>query len=73
MDSKTHDALKANKYPTITFHMKSVNSLVSTGDTINGSLNGDVTIAGVTRNITLPFTGHFTGSTIKVIWFQNFN
>ncbi len=66
MDGKAHDALRAKKYPTITFRMKSVSNLVSNGGKINGSLTGDVTIAGVTKNITLPFEGTLSGSTIKV-------
>ncbi|HYW95201.1 MAG TPA: YceI family protein [Bacteroidales bacterium] len=66
MDGKAHDALRSNKYPDISFRMKSVNRLASTGGNISGSLDGDVTIAGVTRNITVPFSGTLSGSTIKV-------
>jgi polyisoprenoid-binding protein YceI len=66
MDSKAHDALKAEKYPTISFNMASVNNLVSSGNTIKGSLSGNVTIAGVTKNITLPFTGTLQGNGIQV-------
>ena len=66
MDGKAHDALKSEKYPTISFRMQAVNDLVSNGGKINGSLSGDVTIAGVSKNISLPFTGTLNGSTIKV-------
>ncbi len=66
MDDKAHEALRSEKYPDITFHMKSVEKLTSSGSTINGSLSGEVTIAGVSKNITLPFTGTLQGNTIKV-------
>ncbi len=66
MNGKAQDALKAEKYPMITFRMESVNSLVSNGGKLTGSLTGDVTIAGVSRNISLPFEGTVAGNTIKV-------
>ncbi len=66
MDNKAHDALRAEKYPTISFRMKSVNQLVSAGGKIKGSLTGDVTIAGVSKNITLPFEGTLMGNSFKV-------
>ena len=40
MDNKAHDALKAEKYPTISFQMKSVNNLVSAGSKIKALLLG---------------------------------
>lgn len=51
MDNKTYDALKAEKHPYITFKMNSVKSITKSGSGWNVKVNGDLTIAGVTKNI----------------------
>lgn len=51
MDNKTYDALKSDKNPNITFQLTNVSQVSSSG-TINAS--GKLTIAGKTRDVTLP-------------------
>jgi len=50
MDNKTYDALKADKHPYITFKMLSVKSMTKSGTGWSVKVNGDLTIAGVTKN-----------------------
>ena len=51
MDNKTHDALKADEHPYITFKMLSVKSMTKSGNGWAVKVNGDLTIAGFTKNI----------------------
>lgn len=52
MDDKTWSALKYKKHPNILFAVKKVLSNTASGSTSTVKINGDLTIAGVTRNIT---------------------
>jgi hypothetical protein len=57
MTNKTLEALKAEKYPEITFKLVSIDKLTSQGGTFSGTANGDISLAGVTRRIAIAFTG----------------
>ena len=57
MDNKTYEAFKDGKYPTISFQLVDVASLQITGDDINVIVNGNLTIAGVTKRISFKTTG----------------
>ena len=57
MDTKTYSAFQADKNPTIIFRSTEVNSLQVNGSDINVSVTGNMTIAGVTRKVTLKSTG----------------
>jgi polyisoprenoid-binding protein YceI len=57
MDNKTYEAFKAPKNPTITFKMLEASSLQVTGNNINVTVTGNLTMAGVTNKITLKTTG----------------
>jgi polyisoprenoid-binding protein YceI len=57
MDTKTYEAFNADKNPMITFKSTDVSSLKMDGSDISVSVNGNMTIAGVTRKITLTATG----------------
>ena len=57
MDNKTYEAFKDDKYPTISFQLIDVASLQITGDDINVIVNGNLTIAGVTKKISFKTTG----------------
>jgi hypothetical protein len=57
MNKKTYDALKADEFPEIKFTGTSVTNMVSEGNNIKGTLTGKLTLAGQTRDITVPFTG----------------
>ena len=53
MDGKTWDALKADKYPKISFKSNELVALKHSGSNSAFQLKGSLTIAGVTRNTTL--------------------
>ena len=57
MDKKTYNALKSEEYPEIIFALREskVSSVNGEGFTVNAT--GDLTIAGVTKNISFPVQG----------------
>jgi polyisoprenoid-binding protein YceI len=57
MDNKTYEAFKDTKYPTISFSVIDVSSLQINGDNINVIVNGNLTVAGVTKKISFKSTG----------------
>jgi polyisoprenoid-binding protein YceI len=66
MTSKTHDALKVEKYPDITFQLISVDNLSSKNGSFSGTLVGDVSLAGVSKRVSIAFTGLHKGSSISI-------
>lgn len=54
MDNKTHKALEGDDYPEITFRSTSEATINENGS--NASLKGELTIAGKTKTVSLPFT-----------------
>ena len=66
MTNKTHDALNVEKYPQIDFKLVSVDNLSSENGKFSGTLLGDVTLAGVTRRISLAFSGQHSGNKITI-------
>jgi polyisoprenoid-binding protein YceI len=57
MDSKTYDAFNADKNPNIQFRLVEVNNLQITPSNINVTVTGNLTLAGVTKRITLKAVG----------------
>ena len=57
MDNKAHDALKEEKAPSITFRQQSLESLTSSNGQVSGKVSGTLSIAGKSRQVTIPFTG----------------
>ena len=57
MDSKTYEAFNAEKNPKISFKSTDVNSLSVNGSDINVSITGNMTMAGVTKKVTLVSSG----------------
>lgn len=57
MDTKTYEAFNADKNPKITFKSTDLNSLTVNGNDLNVSITGNMTLAGVTRKVTLIATG----------------
>lgn len=53
MDKLTYKALKVKEHPTITFIFKKGEILSENTDFIEINLNGDLTIAGVTKNVSV--------------------
>lgn len=71
MDKKTHEALKADAHPELTFIPKSVVNIVMDDTNYSCIVTGDLNIAGVTKNVSIPISGtlknnHLTikGSTV---------
>ena len=58
MDTKTYETFDADKNPNITFKLTEVNSLRLDGNQVNVTLSGNLTMAGVTRKISLKSTGN---------------
>lgn len=54
MNSKIYDALKAKKHPNITFELSSAEVSSTGGAAVQLDVKGALTIAGTTRNISLP-------------------
>ena len=63
MDNKTYEALKYEEFPEITFLMKN-NEITGVTDQTAGkfkiNVSGDLTIAGFTKQVTLPLDGQKT-------------
>lgn len=57
MDTKTYEAFNAEKYPTINFKLSDVSALEINGEKIAVTLSGNLTMAGVTRKISIKSTG----------------
>jgi len=57
MDTKTYAAFNAEKNPTITFKLTDLGTPEVTGNDIAITATGNLTMAGVTRKITLKSTG----------------
>lgn len=66
MTNKTHDALKVEKFPEIVFRLVSVNHLSSQNGAFSGTLTGDISLAGVTKRITLGFTGMHSNNKVSI-------
>ncbi len=57
MNNKSHDALKVEQYPAITFELISVSELQSNGKKFSGKATGTMKIAGESSIMTVPFQG----------------
>jgi len=57
MDTKTYEAFNEKKYPTISFQMVDVASLQISGDEINVTVTGNLTMAGTSKRISFKTTG----------------
>ncbi len=57
MDRKTYEALKADNYPIIKFSHLTNTELVSDDRKFKGSLRGNLNVAGITKEVTIHFTG----------------
>jgi polyisoprenoid-binding protein YceI len=57
MDTKTYEAFLSDKNPNITFKMLNVSEMQILGDNISVGVTGNLTIAGVTRKVSLKSSG----------------
>lgn len=61
MNRRMHDALKKDKHPNITFKLSSAEITNSSDSTFQLNTKGTLTIAGVSREISLPVDGSIVG------------
>lgn len=65
MDKNTYKALKTDDYKTIDFKFKSVKQVVRLeNNSFKATINGDLTISGVTKSISLDVTLNLSGTTV---------
>lgn len=57
MDRKAYDALKSDNFPEITFSGTSVTDLVSDNQKFTGKVKGNLSLAGKTKEVVIPFSG----------------
>jgi polyisoprenoid-binding protein YceI len=57
MNKKTWNALKADKHQHIEFALDAVNEFSSGKNSIAGTASGTLSIAGVQKNVSIPFSG----------------
>lgn len=60
MDTKTYETFGVEKNPNITFKLVEVNSLRVEGNQVNVTVTGNLTMAGVTRKISIKSIGSST-------------
>ncbi|HBE40710.1 MAG TPA: hypothetical protein DDW27_05820 [Bacteroidales bacterium] len=58
MDRKTYDALKADKFPVIKFSLSSETEIKSDDRKFSGNLKGTLLVAGLTKQVEIPFSGN---------------
>jgi polyisoprenoid-binding protein YceI len=66
MTNKTQDAIKTDNYPEITFTMVSMDKLSSADGKFSGVATGDLCLAGVTKRISIAFSGHYENSRLNI-------
>jgi polyisoprenoid-binding protein YceI len=66
MTNKTHNALQVDKYPEIIFKLVSLNNLSSQNGIFSGTMVGDLVLAGITKRISLAFTGIHSGTKTSI-------
>ncbi|HDJ34456.1 MAG TPA: YceI family protein [Bacteroidetes bacterium] len=59
MDKKAHEALRTDEYPEIVFSYLSQAEFFPNGNRFKGTVIGRLTLAGNSRNISVPFQGIF--------------
>jgi polyisoprenoid-binding protein YceI len=57
MNRKAHDALETKKHPEIVFSLSSINKIEVKGKEFSGTLTGNLSLAGESKKITVPFKG----------------
>jgi len=62
MDKKAHDALKADRYPGISFKMTSVQNIESVGEKFTVNITGVISVAGKSKSIVVRVTGIYKNS-----------
>ncbi len=58
MDTKTYETFKSDKNPMISFHMTEVTTMNVSGNAVNVVIEGNMTMAGVTKKVILKANGN---------------
>jgi len=66
MTGKAHDALRVKEFPEITFKSPGIKIISFKEGEVNGTIDGELRLAGITRNISITFTGKMTGDYFQV-------
>lgn len=64
MDRKAYDALKADNSPEIKFNGTSVSDLVTDNQKFTGKVKGNLSLAGKTKEVEIPFSGTINNNNI---------
>lgn len=70
MDRKAYDALKADNSPEIKFNGASVSNLITDNQKFTGKVKGNLSIAGKTKEVEIPFSGTINNNNIISIQAQ---
>ncbi len=73
MDNNAYKALNTKDNPKITFVMKELASMENNGETYNVEVTGDMSVAGATKEVTLPAACTLEGGTVKCTGSFTFN
>lgn len=65
-DKDLNKSMESDKYPVIRFDLAQISRTGGTEDSVGVTLHGALAIHGVTRNVDLPGTIQFSGSTARV-------
>ncbi len=66
MTGKAHDALRVKEFPEITFKSPGIKVISFKDGEVNGTIDGELRLAGATRNISVTFTGRITGNQFQI-------
>ncbi len=66
MTNKTHEALRVDRHPEITFSSAKQSSLAVRNGEFSSTINGELTINGVRKEVAVPVQGSLTGNKLNV-------
>jgi len=66
MTNKTHEALRVDRHPEITFSSAKQSSLVVRNGEFSSTISGELTINGVMKQVAVPVQGSLTGNKLNV-------
>jgi polyisoprenoid-binding protein YceI len=66
MTNKTHEALRVDRHPEITFSSAKQASLVVRNGEFSSTISGELTINGVKKQVAIPVKGSLTGNKLNV-------
>ena len=67
MDENTYKALKSKSFKTIDYVLVKVNNITASGANYTIETSGDLTIAGVTKRVSITFTASLSGKKMILV------